>query len=116
MMAWGSLCFFFFFFLELGSNEHAPTMCSLVHEMQFLIVYEFPVFVWYVYYTCVDVAFLILQVAPRSRQCAKVMLSFLSFQSTAKKKKMPGRRGLEQKEGHCSTLTGYSLSSTGYGL
>jgi hypothetical protein len=114
-------------------------MCSLVHEMQFLTVYEFPVFVWYIYDTCVDVAFLILQVAPRSHQCAKVMLSFLSFQSTAKKKKKPGRRGLrqeqhgiilgqrkleevwvvhvtEQKEGHCSILTGYYHRVRGYGL
>jgi hypothetical protein len=30
MMAWGSL-----FFLELGGNEHAPTICSLLHECSF---------------------------------------------------------------------------------
>ena len=29
MMAWGSLCFFFFF-LELGGNEHAPTICVVL--------------------------------------------------------------------------------------
>jgi hypothetical protein len=27
--------FCFFFFLELGGNEHEPTLCSLLHECSF---------------------------------------------------------------------------------